>query len=76
MRGKDSNLSLVENVARWIGNMLRVFGLGEGQQDEIGWGEERRDDGTAVANVGIPGPTDSSLRRQLITGYLTRCTER
>ena len=34
-------MGLVQRVARWVGNMLRMFGLGEGQSDEIGWGQER-----------------------------------
>jgi hypothetical protein len=36
----------VENVARWVGQMLRVFGLGEGESSEIGWGQEDHVDGT------------------------------
>ncbi|CAK5265381.1 unnamed protein product [Mycena citricolor] len=37
-RGKLANVELLENVARWIGQMLRMFGLGAGQTEELGWG--------------------------------------
>ncbi|KAF9452772.1 cysteinyl-tRNA synthetase [Macrolepiota fuliginosa MF-IS2] len=37
--GKHLNIYLVENIAQWIGQMLRVFGLGEGQKTELGWGQ-------------------------------------
>lgn len=37
--GKDLNVELVGNVARWIGQMLRMFGLGEGERRELGWGQ-------------------------------------
>ncbi|KAL1690354.1 tRNA synthetases class I (C) catalytic domain-containing protein [Schizophyllum commune] len=39
-RGKLVNLAVVEQVARWVGKMLRMFGLGEGEVDEIGWGQD------------------------------------
>ncbi|KAF8236044.1 hypothetical protein L208DRAFT_1391483 [Tricholoma matsutake] len=45
-RGKNLNMGVVENVARWVGQMLRVFGLGEGENSEIGWGQEDHVDGT------------------------------
>lgn len=45
-RGKNLNAAVVENVARWVGQMLRVFGLGEGETSEIGWGREDHVDGT------------------------------
>ena len=34
------NIGLVNNVASWVGDMLRMFGLGEGigEKYEIGWG--------------------------------------
>lgn len=35
------NIKLVERSARWVGQMLRMFGLGEGESSEIGWGQER-----------------------------------
>ncbi|KAF9270643.1 cysteinyl-tRNA synthetase [Marasmius fiardii PR-910] len=41
-RGKNVNVGVVENIARWTGNMLRMFGLGEGESSEIGWGQERK----------------------------------
>jgi cysteinyl-tRNA synthetase len=40
-QGKNINPKLVERIARWIGQMLRMFGLGEGESSEIGWGQER-----------------------------------
>jgi hypothetical protein len=45
-RGKNLSVDVVENVARWVGQMLRVFGLGEGENSEIGWGQEHLVDGT------------------------------
>ncbi|KIK60442.1 hypothetical protein GYMLUDRAFT_43756 [Collybiopsis luxurians FD-317 M1] len=47
-RGKAVNISVVENVARWVGKMLRMFGLGEGENDEIGWGQEVGEGGAIV----------------------------
>lgn len=43
-RGKGRvNIEVVERVARWVGDMLKMFGLGEGQSKEIGWGDVRED---------------------------------
>lgn len=41
--GKTLNVAVVTRVARWVGDMLRVFGLGEGPglEAEIGWGQDR-----------------------------------
>ncbi|KAJ7020017.1 tRNA synthetases class I (C) catalytic domain-containing protein [Mycena alexandri] len=39
-RGKALNLQLLENTARWTGQMLRMFGLGAGRAEELGWGLE------------------------------------
>ncbi|KAK7473215.1 cysteinyl-tRNA synthetase [Stygiomarasmius scandens] len=41
-RGKNVNVGVVENIARWVGKMLRMLGLGEGESTEIGWGQEAR----------------------------------
>lgn len=38
-RGKALNVKLVENIADWVGKMLRMFGLGEGERSDIGWGQ-------------------------------------
>lgn len=38
-RGTQLNIDLVENIARWVGDMLRMFGLGEGEKTELGWGQ-------------------------------------
>ncbi|KAJ7887671.1 tRNA synthetases class I (C) catalytic domain-containing protein [Mycena olivaceomarginata] len=46
-RGKGLNLYLLENVARWTGQMLRMFGLGEGSPEELGWGT----DGSSAGGV-------------------------
>ncbi|KAG9220464.1 hypothetical protein CCMSSC00406_0003920 [Pleurotus cornucopiae] len=43
-RGKGLNVDLVDYVARWVGQMLRMFGLGEGGTAEIGWGQEQKGD--------------------------------
>ncbi|KAF9069052.1 cysteinyl-tRNA synthetase [Rhodocollybia butyracea] len=47
-RGKAVNINVVENIARWVGKMLRMFGLGEGESSEIGWGQEASGDGAGV----------------------------
>ncbi|KAI0745279.1 cysteinyl-tRNA synthetase [Earliella scabrosa] len=39
--GSNVEIGLVKRVALWVGNMLRMFGLGEGETSEIGWGQER-----------------------------------
>jgi len=44
-RGKNINPRLIEGIARWTGGMLRMFGLGEGEASEIGWGQERTGQG-------------------------------
>jgi cysteinyl-tRNA synthetase len=49
-RGKNANVSVIENIGRWVGKMLRIFGLGEGETVEIGWGEESTSG--SVFNVG------------------------
>ncbi|KIM45332.1 hypothetical protein M413DRAFT_66439 [Hebeloma cylindrosporum] len=48
-RGKALNVKLVENVAQWVGKQLRMFGLGEGEKSELGWGQ--LDETGANANV-------------------------
>ncbi|KAI0081961.1 cysteinyl-tRNA synthetase [Panus rudis PR-1116 ss-1] len=40
-RGANLDVGVVERIARWIGKMLRMFGLGEGEISEIGWGQEQ-----------------------------------
>ncbi|KAH9920166.1 tRNA synthetases class I (C) catalytic domain-containing protein [Fomitopsis serialis] len=40
-RGKDLEVGVVVRVAGWVGKMLRMLGLGEGETSEIGWGQER-----------------------------------
>jgi len=45
-RGKHLNIGVVEAVARWISQMLRIFGLGEGDRTEIGWGQGAEEDRT------------------------------
>ena len=41
--GKTLNVGVIMRVARWVGDMLRMFGLGEGPrlEGEIGWGQDR-----------------------------------
>lgn len=49
-RANELDVKVVERIARWIGNMLRMFGLGEGDPSELGWGQVSQD-GTASVNV-------------------------
>ncbi|THU96744.1 cysteinyl-tRNA synthetase [Dendrothele bispora CBS 962.96] len=44
-RGKNTNVGVIENITRWVGKMLRMFGLGEGESTEIGWGQETQGHG-------------------------------
>jgi cysteinyl-tRNA synthetase len=44
-RGANLDISVVERVTRWVGSMLRMFGLGEGEISEIGWGQEQSGEG-------------------------------
>ncbi|KIY44586.1 hypothetical protein FISHEDRAFT_51156 [Fistulina hepatica ATCC 64428] len=41
-QGEKANLRVVEPAARWVGDMLCMFGLGEGSraQHDIGWGQD------------------------------------
>ncbi|PIL36043.1 hypothetical protein GSI_01703 [Ganoderma sinense ZZ0214-1] len=39
--GGNFEIGLVQRIARWVGEQLRVFGLGEGETTELGWGQER-----------------------------------
>ena len=73
-RGKSINVALVEQSARWVGNMLRMFGLGEGEKIELGWGQETTSDANA-ANVSIHvstmGPSHPLRKREeLLLPYL------
>ncbi|KAH9946950.1 cysteinyl-tRNA synthetase [Amylocystis lapponica] len=47
-RGASLDTSVVERIARWVGQMLRMFGLGEGENTEIGWGQDRAEEGGSV----------------------------
>ena len=51
--GKALDVGVVTRVARWVGDMLRMFGLGEGArlEGEIGWGQDRPSslDGVSVS---------------------------
>lgn len=40
----------MEGIARWVGSMLRMFGLGEGDPSELGWGQLSQD-GSISVNV-------------------------
>ena len=56
------NVGLLEIVAAWVGKMLRMFGLGEGELNEIGWGEERQgDDNVNVSKLYCVNPFQSDL---------------
>lgn len=51
-RANELDVRLVENIARWVGSMLRMFGLGEGDPSELGWGQVSQDSTTSV-NVSL-----------------------
>ena len=52
---KRPNLGPPRAVAEWIGRMLRVFGLGEGESSEIGWGLKK--EAGEGADVSYMSPT-------------------
>jgi len=45
---KSLDVGVVQRVALWLGDMLRMFGLGEGEISDIGWGQERETGETSV----------------------------
>jgi len=49
-RANELDVKVVERIARWVGDMLRMFGLGEGDPSELGWGQVSQD-GTTSVNV-------------------------
>ncbi len=49
-RANELDVSVVERVALWVGNMFRMFGLGEGDPSELGWGQASQD-GSPSLNV-------------------------
>jgi len=53
-RGKNVNVGVVENIGRWVGKMLRMLGLGEGESTEIGWGQEAQGLGAVDASLLFP----------------------
>lgn len=50
-QGKILNIGLIDNIARWVSEMLRMFGLGEGEKSKLGWGQEGTEEGGV--NVGF-----------------------
>ena len=46
-RGKPLNTRLVQSIAQWVGEMLRMFGLGEGERKELGWGQVESSEGNS-----------------------------
>lgn len=63
------NASVLETVARWVGEMLRMFGLGvDGlRESEIGWGEAG---GAEGAGAGSSAAGSSIDRESLLLPYL------
>ncbi|PPQ74747.1 hypothetical protein CVT24_003854 [Panaeolus cyanescens] len=54
-RGRDLNVRLVETIAQWVGKMLRMFGLGEGERSELGWGQvDESGDGANREEILLP----------------------
>ena len=57
-RGKSIDVRLVLVVAEWVGKMLRMFGLGEGEKNEIGWGQVEIGEGKSnVCFLPLVGPS-------------------
>jgi cysteinyl-tRNA synthetase len=38
-RSPTYNAGVIETIALWVSRMLRMFGLGEGENTSIGWGK-------------------------------------
>lgn len=61
-QGQNLNISVVERIAIWVGKMLRMFGLGEGDavssENVIGWGEEHA---TGIINVSDYGQISAGI---------------
>jgi cysteinyl-tRNA synthetase len=55
-RGKALNVELVRNITQWVGKMLCMFGLGEGEKTELGWGQADSSEGSVNVR------RDSNLR--------------
>jgi len=70
--GKSLNVGVVTRVAGWVGDMVRMFGLGEGprREGEIGWGQDRSSslDGVAVSRARAKFKFTSSWAHRLIGG--------
>jgi cysteinyl-tRNA synthetase len=62
-RGKLLNITLIQNITQWVGKMLRMFGLGEGDKAELGWGQQDEIGG----NVDVRSPF---LRGTLLIDYI------
>jgi hypothetical protein len=70
-RGRQRlNVDLVGRVAGWVGAQLRMFGLGEGESTELGWGEARKE-----GEAGNVRPYTYIVRAQILTrkGSARRC---
>lgn len=69
-RGANLEISVVERIARWVGSMLRMFGLGEGESSEIGWGQETTGEGNV--NVSLHGAYDVMSGDLIVSHLLQR----
>jgi cysteinyl-tRNA synthetase len=76
-RANELDVGVVEHVARWVGNMLRTFWLGEGDPSELGWGQLSQD--SATVNVSCTSPNQFlmsteqvrySQREEVVMPYL------
>ena len=65
-RGKLQNIALIQNIAQWVGKMLRMFGLGEGEKTELGWGQQDETGG----NVNVRSPCHSG---ELVDSFFFDC---
>ena len=50
------NIGVIETIALWVTRMLRMFGLGEGENVSVGWGKAG-EAAAGVADVCIDDPT-------------------
>jgi cysteinyl-tRNA synthetase len=64
-RGKSLNLTLIQNISQWVGKILCMFGLGEGEKTELGWGQQDETGGNIDVCWSLAFPFPGSLLTDL-----------
>jgi cysteinyl-tRNA synthetase len=68
-RSSSYNIGVIETIALWVSRMLRMFGLGEGENLSVGWGKVGQEGVSGdvsgvfeVANVKMEAHLDKYIR--------------